>query len=366
MEIFPNRISNQVWFENSRHTYLLTVAMIYPTVMGFPASTVIQISRRRHVLGTKTWWNSTVWTPRKSYGHLLAPAQIRIGQDGRHWNRSTAWNNDFLPGISPHWVWSLAVHLARNHAPNHAKRRTLSRNRPPVTLSGTLRKLYTRTTRANTLASWRGRRGRWLSDPTMLMLCFSSQVMPSLIEVQSQESGNSDSSAGMIVAMILYVKFTFTCQLLESFQLRLRFPFISDLALVKIQVLSCHCTCQQSGSEWAISHTLLVVRNIGWTAVTTSRDLSSKIDGFSWISPKTQTKIQCWPMHFMEDDEASGFLRLFESNPQRIGRFMFCWISHPMKMGDVSASARRNLKMGRKTSSTTTTTTTTTTRPHTT
>lgn len=102
MEIFPNRISNQVWFENSMHTYLLTVAMIYPTVMGFHASTVIQISRRRHVLGTKTWWNSTVWTPRKSYGHLLAPAQIRIGQDGRHWNRSTAWNNDFLPGISPH------------------------------------------------------------------------------------------------------------------------------------------------------------------------------------------------------------------------------------------------------------------------
>lgn len=72
--------------------------------------------------------------------------------------------------------------------------------------------------------------------------------------------------------MILYVKFTLTCQLLESFQLRLRFPFISELALVKIQVLSCHCTCQQSGSQWAISHTLLVVRNIGWTAVTTSRE----------------------------------------------------------------------------------------------
>lgn len=35
MEIFPNRISNQVWFENSMHTYLLTVAMIYPTVMDF-------------------------------------------------------------------------------------------------------------------------------------------------------------------------------------------------------------------------------------------------------------------------------------------------------------------------------------------
>lgn len=111
---------------------------------------------------------------------IRASTRPCTNQDRTGWmslfNRSTAWNNDFLPGISPHWVWSLAVHLARNHAPNHAKRRTLSRNRPPVTLSGTLRKLYTRTTRANTLASWRGRRGRWLSDPTMLMLCFSSQI----------------------------------------------------------------------------------------------------------------------------------------------------------------------------------------------
>ena len=206
---------------------------------------------------------------------IRASTRPCTNQDRTGWmslfNRSTAWNNDFLPGISPHWVWSLAVHLARNHAPNHANAGRFlgidhqSHCRAPCgsCTQGPLARTH-----------WHlGGGGVGAGSPTpQCWCCVSPHKWPSLIAVQSQESGNSDSWAGMIVAMILYVKFTFTCQLLESFQLRLRFPLISELALLKIQVLSCHCTCQQSGSQWAISHTLLVVRNIGWTAVTTSRE----------------------------------------------------------------------------------------------
>ena len=195
-------------------------------------------------------------------------------------------------------VWSLCrlCPSCTSRAKSH-KHRTLSRNRTPVTLSAPCGNC-TQGPLARTAGILAGAAWALALRPHYADVVFLLTNAPCLIAVQSQENGNSDSWTGMIVAVAIHRVHLLLSKIQIASTVSLDF-WSAACICEDLSSVSCHCTCQQSGSKWAISHTLVVVQNIGWTAVTTSREAPclsyacpSASEAISSVPEQCQTQIK--------------------------------------------------------------------------